>query len=129
MQPQRRTMSAPATSVTHKSTLENCSCLSVASKRVWELTVAFVCDELAVLKTWTKRKKHRTQPLTYFVRQLKRETSPIATDFDTFELDEVVRMYDSINLNGGFHIKGWYKPSLDEEGAANDLKKLHFCYF
>ena len=59
-----------------------------------------------------------------------KEISPNATDFDTFELDEVVvRRCDFKNLNGGFHIKGWYKLSLDEDGAANDLRKLHFRYF
>ena len=55
--------------------------------------------------------------------------SPNATDFDPFVLDEVVvRMCELINLNGGFQVKGWYKPSLDDEGAANDLKRLHFCH-
>ena len=64
-----------------------------------------------------------------FVTALKREMSPNATEFDTFDLDAVVvRMCDSINLNGGFNIKGWYKPSINGEGAAQDLRKVHFCY-
>ena len=50
-------------------------------------------------------------------------------EFGEINLDEVVlRMCESINLNGGFAIKGWYKPSLDEEGAANDLKKLQLSF-
>ena len=33
-----------------QSVLENCGCLSVASKRVWTLTIAFVSDELQVIE-------------------------------------------------------------------------------
>ena len=37
-----------------QSVLENCGCLSVASKRVWTLTIAFVSDELQVIEDLEK---------------------------------------------------------------------------
>ena len=61
-----------------------------------------------------------------FVTTSRREMSPNATEFDTFQLDNaVVGLNDSITLNGGFIVKGWYKPSVNE--GVQDLRQVHFC--
>ena len=66
-------------------------------------------------------------PVIHCVTTSSREMSPNATEFDTFQLDNaVVGLTDSINLNGGFIVKGWYKPSVNE-GAVQDLRNVHFC--
>ena len=64
----------------------------------------------------------------YFVVAAMRGLSPNATNFDTFRLDDAIaRMIRSINTTGGFVVKGWYKPSVTDEGAAQDVKKIQFC--
>ena len=111
-----------------QSLLENCGCTSVASKRIWALTLCFSCAELEPLEDvdFGTITSHATTDL--FVTSSRREMSPNATDFDTFGLDNaVVVLTESINLNGGFVVKGWYKPSLNEEGAVQDVRKVHFC--
>ena len=111
-----------------QSLLENCGCTSVASKRIWALTISFSCDELQPLEDvdYGTITSHATTDV--FVMTSRREMSPNATEFDTFQLDNaVIQLTESVNLNGGFIIKGWYKPSLNDEGAVQDLRKIHFC--
>ena len=108
---------------------ENCGCTAAASKRIWALTINFRCEELEPIEylDFGTITSHATTDI--FINMNKRDMSPNATDFDTFALDTaVVKLCESINLNKGFEVKSWYKPSIGEEGAAQGLKKSHFCH-
>ena len=108
--------------------LQNCGCLAVASKKSWALTLVIESDELAPLEDVDHVSITFKSVTDIFVTAARQQLSPNATDFDPFAMDTaVVDMCTRINGNGGFIIKGWFKPSMTEEGATQDVKRIHIC--
>ena len=65
-----------------QSLLENCDCTSVASKRIWALTVCFSCDELQPLED-VEHGSITSHATTEVFVTTRKEMSPSATEFDT----------------------------------------------
>ena len=63
-----------------------------------------------------------------FVSAERQQLSPNSTEFDPFAMDTaIVNMCQAINGNGGFIVKGWFKPSSTDDGATNEVKRIHVC--
>ena len=100
--------------------METSGCTSVASERIWALTVFFSCDGFQSLRDveYESITSHITTDV--FVTISMREM-PKAFEFDKFDLDKaVIGLTDFVNLIGGFIVQELYKPSM-YEGVVQDV--------
>ena len=108
--------------------LQNCGCLAVSSKKKWALTLVVDSDEFAPLEDVDNVYITSNHVTDLFVSAERQELSPNSTDFDPFAMDTaIVNMCQAINGNGGFIVKGWFKPSSTDDGATNEVKRVHVC--